>query len=62
MKIKSDYVEMTLIEFLDFYPDGINLFPPNLRSMFLSDPNYLVRLSEDGCFEVGYKSDKWSIS
>lgn len=62
MKTKADYVEMTLIEFLEFYPEGIEFFPQPLRSMFLSDPNYLVRLSEDGRFEVGYKTDKWSIS
>lgn len=61
-KRKYHYVEMPLSEFLDFYPEGINLFPPDLRPMFLSDPEDLVRFSEDGRFEVGYKSDNWSIS
>lgn len=62
MKTKSNYVEMTVIEFLDFFPEGINFFPLHLRPMILSDPEYLVRLSEDGRIELGYKSDKWSIS
>lgn len=61
-RIKKEYIEMPFQVFIENCPDAINLFPPEVRSMLMSDSEYLVRLSEDGTLEVGYKSDKWSIS
>lgn len=61
MKSKVNFVEMTFLELLDKFPEAINFFPPDTRSMLLSDPDYLVRISDDGRLEVGYKGDKWSI-
>lgn len=61
-KIKKDFIEMPFKVFLDKFPEAINLFPVEVRSMLLSDPCYIVRLSEDGKLEVGYLEDNWSIS
>lgn len=61
-RIKKEYIEMPFQVFIENCPDVINLFPPELRHMLMSDPEYLVRLSEDGTMEIGYKSDKWSIA
>ena len=61
MKTGVKFVEMTFLELIDKFPEAIDFFPPETRSMLLSDPKYLVRVSEDGRLEVGYKSDDWSI-
>lgn len=62
IKMKKNYVEMPFKVFLDEFPEAINMFPVEVRSMLLSDPCYIVRLSEDGKLEVGYLEDNWSIS
>lgn len=60
-KIKREFIEMPFQAFIEKCPDAIYLFPPEYRDMFLSDPEYIVRLSDDGSLEIGYKSDNWTI-
>lgn len=53
------YVEMSLIDFLDQYPDYKD-FLVNL-DFDLTDPAYIVRISISG-IEIGYRSDpEWVI-
>lgn len=54
------YVEMPLSECLKRYPFLLDLVPP-LRLM-AQDPEYIARISPDGKFEFGYKSDSWHVS
>ena len=61
-KVKKEYIEMPFQVFIKECPEAIELFPSEFRSMLLSDNDYIVRLSDDGSLEVGYKSDNWSIS
>lgn len=61
-RIKKEFIEMPFQVFIENCPKAIELFPPEVRSMLMSDDNYIVRLSEDGTLELGYKSDKWLIS
>lgn len=54
------YVEMPLTECLKRYPFLAD-YVPILRQMAM-DPEYIARISPDGKFEFGYKSDSWHMS
>ena len=61
-KMKKEYIELPFKVFIEKCPEAINLFPAEMRSMLLSDPLYIVRLSEHGTLEIGYIEDKWAIA
>lgn len=51
------YKEMSLRSAALRFPFLLHIFP---REM-LQDEKYICRVSDDGCFEIGYKSDEWVI-
>ena len=63
MKNKNrEFIELPFVAFIKECPDALELFPPEIRHTLMSDPDYLVRVSDDGYLEIGYKSDKWAIA
>lgn len=54
------YVEMPLTECLKRYPFLAVRVP--ILQLMAKDPEYIARISPDGKFEFGYKSDSWHIS
>ena len=56
----SDFVEMSLIRFLQLYPGFISCIPAGLS---ISDEDYIVRFSKSsGLVEIGYADDSWCLS
>lgn len=53
-----DYVQMSFAEFARRFPVQASEVP--MLKVFLSDPNYLVRIRDDK-LEIGYTEDAWEI-
>lgn len=56
--MKTNYVEMPLIQFVICYPDIAKNIPG--LELLLTDCNYVVRWA-DGKLEIGYAGDNWEI-
>lgn len=57
MKIKSNYVEFSIGEFMSLMYNFVKIY-----QTIPEDDNYVVRLNEDNVFEMGYPSDiEWRI-
>lgn len=54
------YLEMTFAEFEKKFPRTAQIFPAEALQDFRKDPNYIVRLNNEGV-EIGYRSDEWHI-
>lgn len=54
--------EMSAREFFAEYPEALDKLPVSMRLDFLSDDNYIVRVSSHGIVEIGYASDSWRIA
>lgn len=64
MKNKVKYLELPFKVFIQCYPDALQMFPPGMRLDLLTDPNYIIRVHDNGkstTFEVGYSSDNWNL-
>ena len=65
MKNKVKYLELPFKVFIQRYPDALQMFPPDIRLDLLTDPNYIIRVHDNGkstTFEVGYSSDDWKLA
>lgn len=51
--------ELPLCELLQLCPDLKAHIPPSID---VSDEQYIARVSSNGCVEIGYREDDWTLS
>lgn len=57
---KLNYIQLSVPDFLDNYPDAVSCFSSELILYLLSESEYVVRFDvASGLVEFGFPSDDW---
>ena len=62
--MKVDYIELSLRDFIKHcHEDWEYLLKtyPKFKLVDVNDPLYVVRITDDGVFEIGYRTDDWLL-